>query len=220
MNKKFLLYFFAVLVLPGCNNNTVQISGTLINPVSGEYIFLDELKANELTTIDSMKLSDKGTFSFTKEIKLPCFYLLKINEKDFLTMLVGPGEKINLDAYYDSLNYPVSVTGSKGTESMVEYNRTLRKTINRLTSLRAIYMQNMGSPQLPSVMESLDSLAQTYLNEINSYTKNYIDENLTSLVSLVALYQQVAPNVYVLNPARDLKYYVKVDSTLSVLYPD
>ena len=69
-------------------------------------------------------------------------------------------------------------------------------------------------------MESLDSIAQIYLNEINSYTKNYIDKNLTSLVSLVALYQQVAPNVYVLNPAKDLKYFVKVDSSLSLLYPE
>ena len=48
-------------------------------------------------------------------------------------------------------------------------------------------MQNTDSPNLPSVIESLDSLAQGYLNEINSYTKNYIDKNLSSLVSLVAL---------------------------------
>ncbi|MDP3003258.1 MAG: TlpA disulfide reductase family protein, partial [Bacteroidales bacterium] len=35
-----------------------------------------------------------------------------------------------------------------------------------------------------------------------------------------ALYQQVAPNVYVLNPSRDLKYFVKVDSSMSILYPE
>ena len=73
---------------------------------------------------------------------------------------------------------------------------------------------------MPAVIESLDSMAQTYLDEINSYTKNYIDKNLTSLVSLIALYQQVAPNVYVLNPAKDYKYFIKVDSSLSLLYPD
>ena len=148
-----------------------------------------------------------------RRLNFPAFYLLKINENNFLTMLVEPGEKIKLKAQYDSLNYPVSVTGSKGTELMAEYNRTLRKTINKLTGLNKIYMQNLDSPELPSVIESLDSLAQIYLNEINTYTKSYIDENLTSLVSLVALYQQVAPSVYVLNPAKDLKYFVKVDSS-------
>ena len=81
-------------------------------------------------------------------------------------------------------------------------------------------MQNSESPELPQVIESLDSLAQTYLTEINTYTKNYIDKNITSLVSLVALYQQVAPNVYVLNPTKDMKYFIKVDSSMFSQYPE
>ena len=220
MNNKLFLYLFAAMSLASCKNNTFQISGNLKNPVIGEYIFLDELKSNELITIDSIKIADGGTFDFKREIKFPSFFLLKINENNFLTMLVEPGEKITFNAYYDSLNYPISVNGSKGTESMAEYNRTLRKTIKKLTGLNNIYMQNIDSPQLPVVIESLDSLAQTYLNEINLYTKSYINKNLASLVSLVALYQQVAPNEYVINPSRDLKYFEKVDSSLSKLYPE
>jgi len=220
MNKKLVLYIFAAIVLAGCKNDTAHISGTLVNPVTGNYIYLDELKSNELKTVDSVKVAQNGTFNFKREVKLPSFYLLKINKQNFLTMLLGPGEKISLNAYYDSLNYPISVTGSKGSESMADYNRNLRKTIDKLTGLSRTYRANSDNPQLPAIMDSLDSMAQTYLNEINSYTKNYIDENIKSLVSLVALYQQVAPNVYVLNPSKDLKYFVKVDSSLSILYPE
>ena len=219
MNKKIFLYLFTALAFTGCKNNAVQISGTIVNPVSGEYIFLDELKSNELLTIDSVKISDNGSFNFKKEIKVPAFYLLKTSNNNFLTMLIAPGEKLSMKSYHDSLNYPISLSGSKGTESMVDYNKILRKTINKLTGLNSIYKQNMDNPKLPAVMESLDSLANIYLNEINSYTKNYIDENIKSLVSLVALYQQVAPSVYVLNPSKDLKYFVKVDSSLNILYP-
>jgi len=220
MIKRLFLYIIISIVLAGCNNKTAQISGTLFNPVSGEYIFLDELKSNELTSVDSVVVSDEGTFSFKKEVNFPSFYLLRINDNNFLTLLVEPGEKIILNASYDSLNYPQYVSGSKGTESMVDYNRTLRETIDKITGLSDIYDQNVNSPDLPAVIESLDSMAQTYLNEINSYTKTYIDENLTSLVSLVALYQQVAPSVYVLNPANDYEYYVKVDSSLFQKYPE
>ena len=220
MNKKLFPYLFAVIVLAGCKNNIVHISGTLVNPISGGYVFLDELKSNDLTTVDSVKVGVDGKFNFKRDIKTPSFYLLKIKENNFLTMLVAPGEKININSYYDSLNYPLAIVGSKGTESMAEYNKTLRKTINKLTGLHKIYTQNVESPGLPQVMESLDSLAQIYLNEINLYTKNYIDNNISSLVSLVALYQQVAPNVYVMNPTRDLNYFVKVDSSLSILYPE
>ena len=220
MNKKLFLYLFFVLVSAGCKNNVVRISGTIVNPVSGAYIYLDELKSNELKSVDSVRISSDGKFNFTREIKQPSFYLLKSTDNNFLTMLVEPGEKLMLKAQNDSLNYTISLNGSKGTELMTEYNKMLRATINKLTGLNNIYTQNVDKPELPKVVESLDSLAQIYLGEINVYTKKYIDDNLTSLVSLVALYQQVAPSVYVMNPSKDLSYFVKVDSSMFSLYPE
>jgi len=220
MNRKLFLFLFAIILSAGCKNNSVQISGTLSKPVKGAYVFLDELRANNLTTVDSVVISDKGNFDFKVDIKNPAFYLVKISDENFLTMLIEPGEKVSLEAKYDSLNFPVKVTGSKGTELMAEYNSTLRKTINKLTGLNNIYMQNAENPQLPKIIESLDSLAKIYLTDINVYTKNYIDQNISSLVCLVALYQQVAPNVYVLNPSEDMKYFIKVDSSLNSMYPE
>jgi peroxiredoxin len=214
------LFILITIIAQGCLKNSVEITGKLNNHVTGEYIFLDELKSDELITVDSALISEDGTFNLKLETKEPAFYLLKVSESNFLTMLLGPGEKLELEAHHDSLNYPITISGSEGTELMAGYNNKLRETINKLTGLNAIYMQNQESADLPKVIESLDSLAQSYLAEINAYTKKYIDQNLTSLVSLVALYQQVAPNVYVLNPANDLNYYIKVDSSLSLNYPD
>jgi peroxiredoxin len=220
MNKKLFLYIFAIMIIAGCKDNSVRISGTLINPLKGKYIYLSELLSNEVKAVDSVKITENGNFSFKRELKAPAFYLLKLEDRNFFTMLLAPGEKLSLSAHSDSLNYPISVSGSEGTELMNEYNKKLRSSISRLTSLSDIYRQNINSPQLPAVIESLDSLAQIYLNEINAYTKSYIDQNLTSLVSLIALYQQVAPNVYVLSPSKDYKYYMKVDSAMTLLYPD
>jgi len=220
MNKKFILYLSVILIISGCKDNSVRISGTLLNPVKGNYIFLNELMSDEVKPVDSVKITENGTFSFKREIKSPAFYLLKISDMNFLTLLLAPGENMNITTQYDSLNYPSAISGSHGTELMTEYNRNLRNTINKLTGLNEVYRQSLNDPRLPAIMESLDSTAQSYLNEINSYTKAYIDDNLTSLVSLIALYQQVAPNVYVLNPASDYKYFLKVDSSLSLLFPD
>ena len=220
MNKKLLLYLSAIMIIAGCKDQPVRISGTLMNPIKGRYIYLDELMSDDMKTVDSVRISEDGKFSFKRDIKFPAFYLVKIDDRNFITMLLTPGENINMNSYYDSLNYPTSVTGSEGTELMNEYNRKLRNTIGKLSALSTIYRQNVNSPQLPDVIESLDSIAQTYLDDMNTYTKSYIDKNLTSLVSLIALYQQVAPNVYVLSPAKDYKYYIKVDSALSLLYSD
>ena len=220
MNKNIIFYLAAIAIIAGCKSNSVSISGTILNPVKGNYIYLDELMSKDVKAVDSMKINDKGTFNFKIEVKSPAFYLLKINERNFMTMVLEPGDKMIIKSYYDSLNYPVTVEGSKGTVLMNEYNLTLRRTINKLSGLSNIYQQNINNPRLPEIIQSLDSTAQSYLNEINSYTKNYIDNNLTSLVSLIALYQQVAPNAYVLNPSKDYKYYLKVDSSLSSLYPE
>ncbi len=220
MKNKLVIYLLAILTITACKSNTFQISGTLSDPVNGEYIFLDQLKSNELTTIDSIKVSNDGKFNFKGEIKNPSFYLIKFNDNNFLTMLVDPGEKIIINAKHDSLNFPTSIKGSVGTEMMVAYNKNMSKTINRLRGLNEIYMQNSENPRLSVIMDSLDNVAQGYLDEINTYTKNYIDRNISSLVSLVALYQQVAPGVYVLNPDKDLNYFEKVDSSLYSKYPD
>lgn len=220
MNKKLLWFLVAGLAISGCKNNINEINGKLINTSKGEYIFLDEFKGNELITVDSVRVSEDGSFSLTRKIGFPSFYLIKTDNSNFLTLLLEPGEKINFTAYCDSLNYPISLSGSKGSELMASYNQVLRNTIRKLSALRDIYMKNLGKPELPLIMERLDSMAQSYLDEINLYTRKFIDENINSLVSLVSLYQQVAPGEYVLHPQDDLDYFIKVDSSLSLLYPD
>ncbi|MBG0860745.1 MAG: AhpC/TSA family protein [Bacteroidales bacterium] len=220
MNFKHFTLIAVVTIIAGCKNNTIEITGKLLQSQNAEYLYLDELKSTELITVDSVLVSEDGSFTLKRKVEFPSFYLLKKDESNFLTMLLEPGQKINIEAYHDSLNFPLLVSGSEGTQRMAEYNKILNKTIDQIKGLREIYDRNIGNPELPSIMDRLDSLAQTYLNEINSFTRKYIDDNLTSLVSLVALYQQVAPGEYILHPEKDLSYFVKVDSSMSLLYPD
>ena len=219
MKIKFILYLSVLLAITSCSNNSVKISGTLDSPTLGEYIFLDELKSDRLEPVDSVKIGDGGSYSFKFEIEHPSFYLVRFSQSNFLTLVVEPGEKVTLRSHHDSLNFPSVVSGSKGTEKIVEYNNVLRKAISDLAGLTETYMANIESPDLPAVIDSLDKVADVYLTGINKYTKDYIDSNSGSLVTLIALYQQVAPAVPVLNPTKDLDYFLKVDSTLFKLYP-
>jgi peroxiredoxin len=219
MSRKLALFFLCATMLSSCRVKTVDITGILENPRPREYIFFQELKSKELLTVDSAIVSEDGSFDFKRKVKFPSFYLLKINQNNFLTMLIEPGEKIKMTSHFDSLNYPVAVIGSKGTKLLADYNKTLLKTINKIRKLSEIHDKNLGRPDFVYVIDSLDNLAGGYLNEMNSYAKKYIDDNISSLVSLVALYSQVAPNVYVLNFEKDLSYFKKVDSSLFQKYP-
>ncbi len=220
MKCKIVLFIIAVTIGTGCKNNTIEINGQLDFRLQGDYVFLDELKSDVLLTVDSVKIRDDNTFVLNREVDYPSFYLLKTDNTNFLTMLLEPGQKIKLVAHRDSLSFPSYLTGSPGTKLLIDYNIRLQETIRKLRGLHNIYDQNIDKPELQQVMERLDSMAQAYLTDINSFTKEYIDKNLTSLVSLVALYQQIAPGEYVLHPEKDLKYFVRVDSSLYLKYPD
>ena len=220
MKNKLLFILTLPILLIGCKDNTIEISGKLDKAVSGSYIYLSELKSNLLEPVDSLKLAADGKFLFTSEIKAPTFYVLKTDDSNILTLIVSPGEKVSISAGFTSLGEPESVSGSDDTKKMMEYNKALNNTRDKLTGLSQIYYENVDSPDLPNVEATIDSMARQYLGEINSYTKKYIDENIKSLVSLVALYQQVAANVFVLSPIDDIEYFIKVDSSLYSLYPE
>ncbi|MCU0362647.1 MAG: AhpC/TSA family protein [Bacteroidales bacterium] len=219
MKLRSALVLLAIIALAGCRNNTVTISGTLESPTLGEYIYLDELMSDRLKPVDSVKIGDGGKYAFSFDTEHPSMYILRFSQNNFLTLVVSPGEKISIGSHRDSLNFPSVIRGSAGTENVVRYNNALRKTVAVLGGLNETYMKNIDNPRLPAVIDSLDSVAEGYLTEINQFTKDYIDSNLGSLETLIALYQQVAPAVPVLNAEEDLAWFVKVDSALFRQYP-
>jgi peroxiredoxin len=220
MNRKLGILLAAAFIFTGCGDKTAEISGILENSSSRQYIFLQELKPNELLNVDSAIVTEDGSFEFKRKVKFPSFYLLKINQNNFLTMLIEPGEKIKMTSHFDSLNYPVAIIGSKGTKLIADYNNRLLKTRNKLSNLNEIYERNSGRPDVAKVIDSLDKLGDGYLNDMNSYAKKYIDDNVSSLATIPVLYSQLTQEIYILDPQKDLSYFLKVDSSLFREYPE
>jgi peroxiredoxin len=220
MNRKLGILLAAAFIFTGCGDKTAEISGILENSSPRQYIFLQELKPNELLNVDSAIVTEDGSFEFKRKVKFPSFYLLKINQNNFLTMLIEPGEKIKMTSHFDSLNYPVAIIGSKGTKLIADYNNRLLKTRNKLSNLNEIYERNSGRPDVAKVIDSLDKLGDGYLNDMNSYAKKYIDDNVSSLATIPVLYSQLTQDIYILDPQKDLSYFLKVDSSLFREYPE
>ncbi|MCA1757103.1 MAG: AhpC/TSA family protein [Bacteroidales bacterium] len=220
MARLNLFIISMAILLSGCGKNSFDINGTLTGAGPGTIVYLEKLGSNSIEKLDSATLDESGKFSFSEEIENPAFYLLRSEENSFLTALIEPGEKITLIAPADSLGMPSELKGSPGTQLLIDYNIRLQQTLEELGELNKVYEESMDSPNLETVMADLDNQASEILDRLNAYTKDYIDTNLNSLVTLVALYQQVVPQVYVLNPEADIDYFKKVDSTLYALYPD
>ena len=220
MIRKITALAFLAILFAGCGEKKFTIDGKLDNPGQGTYVYLDRLGGMNLQPYDSVLIDETGVFEFEGEIENPEFFLIRISESNFLTTLLEPGEKLKLTANADSLGFTAEVTGSPGTAKMLEYDLRLQQAMQELQELGQIYEENIDSPNLEEVINDLDARAQEILNNMNEYTRNFIDDNIGSMVSLIALYKQITPQVYILNIEKDLDYYKRVDSSLYALYPE
>ncbi len=220
MTRKITALILLAILFTGCGEKKFKISGKLDGASPDTYVYLDRLGGMNLESYDSVMTDSDGSFEFKGDIESPEFFLIKISESNFLTTLLEPGEQMTLTADADSLGFTAEVKGSPGTSKMIEYDIKLQEAMKELQKLGEIYEENIDNPELEQIINELDSRAQEILSDMNEYTRNFIDENTESMVSLIALYKQITPQVYILNLDEDLDYYKRVDSTLYALYPE
>lgn len=65
--------------------------------------------------IDSVLVGKDGGFKFKGNVSYPTFFLLKLNEKNFVTLLVDSAEQV--EVFGDAANFSrdYRVTGSEGS---------------------------------------------------------------------------------------------------------
>ena len=101
----------------------------------------------------------------------------------------------------------------------MQLRKRLESTIAQLDSLGKEFRDNPQNEDMEQLRNRLNKKSQEIVSKQKQYTKDFIDRNLNSLASLMALYQQIGPRSYVLSPQEDFEYYKKVDSSLMAQYP-
>lgn len=219
MNNISTLIITAI-ILTGCSPRTgFDIHGT-IEHAKGITLFLEELKPNQLETIDSALVDENGSFHFNGELAIPKFFLLKIDQSNFITLIINPGEEISITTDANDFSREYVVEGSPDSKLIQEYNQYLHQNLEKLRELNQIYQDSLQSLNFESIVADLDERSQQILGDQKEYTIGFIQENSRSLASLIALYQQITPRNYVLSPMKDIQYFEAVDSILYNLYPE
>ena len=219
MRKIFLILAVVIGISACTNKNEFTITGTLKN-TNGESLVLKLMGVNDLITIDSAKIDDKGSFHFSGKIEEPNFYMIEKDQQNYITLVLNPGEKVSITGDATNLLKDYDVKGSKDSKLLMEYTGELMKSIEELNALNKVYQDSINSPNLQQILQELTVKSEEITQKMRTYTISFVKENPASLASLMALYQQLAPRQYILNPETDLKYYQLVDSTLFSLYPD
>jgi len=77
--------FDASVLISGCKRGSFSISGTIDGAGDGEYLLLKEVKPGILEPVDSVVPGKDGRFSFRSETGWPAFFMLSMDDDDFLT---------------------------------------------------------------------------------------------------------------------------------------
>ncbi len=219
--RKIFLILAVIIGISACKTNKTEfeIKGHFEN-TNSELLFLKLMGSNQLVTIDSVKPDESGDFNFSGSIEGPNFYMIEKDQQNYLTLILNPGEKVTVSGDANNLLQDYDVKGSKDSELLKEFTGELMASIEDLTELSKEYQDSIQSPNLSQIMQDLNKKSEVIVKEMRDYTISFIEENPSSLASLMALYQQLAPRQYILSPESDLKYYQLVDSTLYSLYPE
>lgn len=217
MNKIFpVLLVFAVLAF-ACNKpNGFVISGKITN-AEGKYLYLDELKVASSVTLDSVEVKKDGSFEFEGNIKYPNFFLLRLNDKNFVTLLVDSTEKITVHGDAANFSRDYVVEGSPGSLLVQELNNKLTKTKHKLDSINAriIVFRTREDYALERVRWEQE-MTNIKKNQIE-YSTNFVQKHPFSMASVLALYQKFDDTNYVVQDLQSLKVAA---SALNAFFPE
>jgi len=216
MKKLFFLIF--IVLIAACNqNNKFEINGE-IEGVEGEAVYLKEKLLGKSQVIDSAKINQKGIFSFKHTIEYPKFYQLGLSDQKFITLLIKPGEEVKI--WIPSGNFTnYTVEGSVGSQKVKKLENRLRKTTTKLDSLSAIYNKVQNKKQSSKKLNEIDQEYQSIIQNQRDSSIAFILDNLGSMASIMALYQKINEDTYVLYKNRDLQYIKLVADSLQNKYP-
>jgi len=218
--KRYLIFLLPLLVAGGCQSkNTFTING-VISKTENKTVYLNRVNVNTLVLIDSSKIRYNGRFSFRVTATEPDFYQLGYSDKDFITILAEPGEKIELVFTGDNLSRDYAVEGSEGSEMVRMLDTRLARTKSKLDSLSKVYKAASGEPGFDEKGPLIENEYNEVLKEIRKKNIEFIITNIKSMASIKALYQRIDDNAYVLYDPRDLQYMKIVSDSLGHYYPN
>ena len=219
MTYRILLFIIATtLFASSCKkDNQFTISGKITH-AEGKTIYLEELLNSSRKPVGEVKVNKKGEFKFTGNTGIPTFYLLKLSDQNFITLLVDSTENVYVEADAANLHREYNVTGSVGSVHVKELDAKLKDTRHKLDSLQSLTNLYRSNPDYDKIRPRWSREYDEIVEEQVEYSTNFVKENPFSMASVLALYQKFNndDDFYVI---RDLQVMKTAASALNSIYP-
>jgi len=229
MKKIILLQILILFISNGCKKDDkkvysdvnkeskFKIEGSIING-TGKKFYFEKIRPDSREIIDSVIIDKNGKFQITSTLNYPGLYLLLAESGPSVVLCLKGGEKINIEADYNNLAY-YSISGSDESEQIRMLTLRTKESMNLIGQLSRISRDSINSPNYPEIKMKINEDFLSIVNDLRSYSINFLKNNQTSLASLVALKNEIGPNMHVLHPSNDKNLFLYVDSVLMSIYP-
>lgn len=200
-------------MLTSCNNKKFHINGT-VTEAKDSVLYLENMSLDGPVVVDSVKLDDKGAFSFSgKAPDASEFYRLRIAGQ-IINLSVDSTETVDVKASYPSMATGYTVDGSAECA-------TIRELALKQIDLqnRVIAVQNNPNLGYDLTRDSIGKLVAAYKEDIK---RNYIYKAPMRASSYFALFQTLG-NMLIFNPrenADDVKVFAAVATSWDTYHPD
>ena len=210
----------ALVLLGSCSEKKegFTIQGNLENG-SGKTIYMEEMTSTDMIPVDSSEIETSGSFllhGISNELR---FFAIHIIPGSYVYLIAKTGDRISLSGNASDLPQTYIVEGSEESRLILDLTREQNRTIERIRRLSILFNDSLRSPEFTNIKAALDSAYEDIVSAQRDFTFGFIENNLQSQASLMALYQQIGPRHYLLDPDKDFKYFAMVDSSLFNLYP-
>ncbi|WP_319479305.1 TlpA disulfide reductase family protein [uncultured Draconibacterium sp.] len=215
-----VLFFLvaALLVLGGCKKEKEFTIRGKITHAEDQAIVLEELHTTTLKKIAETKINKKGEFEISAMTGIPTFYLLKLNDQSFITLLVDSAETVTVEADAANFDREYNVEGSPGSAQVKLLDSKLKATRHKLDSIRSLDNLYKGNPEYDSVRPRWTAEYDSIVNEQIEFSTDFVRENPFSMASVLALYQKFS-NEDASFIIRDLQVMKTAASALNSIYP-
>ena len=208
-SRSISLFLYALAIfISGCSNENknVTISGKL-NNFNGEYVFLQQITEEGDKNLDSSKVDKKGNFSLKNPAGETDYYILRSDSVSIIFLVLKAGESVSVEADARNLEASYKVKGSKDSD-LLRILRSYDKTLS--DSLNTLYVDIRN--QNPVVADSIGSyLQEYYAGTMEEFARNFIRQNLNSIVSLSA--------TKFINQQSELELLQQLQAKLISIYP-
>ncbi len=203
----------SVAVLCSCKSNRAVISGTFTGN-NDCAVYLERTTTQSKQVVDSVRTDKKGCFKFKVKVDKgnPAFFAI-LCKNSRIPLLVSAGERINVKSMCNlARNY--TVTGSEGSELLMDFNRTYSRSVFRLDSISNLFTRADESSRKKE-------LTSEYTKEYYAFKREHVKfivSNATSMAAIYALYQRLPNDNTLFDGSNDLIYYRLVADSLSNYY--